>query len=136
MNLGMAFWHRGMMKKAEGPLQEAVQAASESGNPYAEITARLFLSRIDAVRGSLLKAAAGAQKLMENPRGLPIELLALTESHEDSPTGMLQKWLSIGRLHEKLRAELGASVYGNAWERGQLLDLDSTFARLRETFGP
>ena len=79
LNLAMAHWHEGEMERARKPLAEALPIAERSGNVYVEVSARLFLARIEAVAGKLKEAAVITEKLVQNPKGVPIENLALTD---------------------------------------------------------
>ncbi|MFC1921685.1 LuxR C-terminal-related transcriptional regulator [Chloroflexota bacterium] len=76
VNLGIAYWHTGQMKKAEQALGEAQLAARETGNSYALLAALIFLGRVQAVRGNLHQAARIFQQAIKNGKRAPIVGLA------------------------------------------------------------
>ena len=56
MNLGIAYWHQGDMRKTEQTLSEILSGTQQCGNKYAELTSLFFLGRVHAVRGQLRRA--------------------------------------------------------------------------------
>jgi ATP/maltotriose-dependent transcriptional regulator MalT len=58
VNLGITEWYGGRLAKAEQALVEAQRAAQGSGNDYVRLTALVFLTRIQAARGSVRQAVA------------------------------------------------------------------------------
>jgi LuxR family maltose regulon positive regulatory protein len=74
MNLGIAYWHEGAMAKAEKYLNEALPAARQTSNKFAEITSLFFLGRMYAVRGQLHKAADYLRGIIDSQ--VPIVALA------------------------------------------------------------
>jgi LuxR family maltose regulon positive regulatory protein len=76
MNLGIAYWHAGAIAKAERYLNQALPAARQTGNKYAEVTSLLFLGRVHAVRGRLQTAAKFFNGIVEAQVRAPIVALA------------------------------------------------------------
>lgn len=101
LNLGMAHWHDGEMERAREPLAEALPIAERSGNVYAEVSARLFLARIEAVAGKLAEAAGITEKLVKNQKGVPIENLALTDM-----AMYHYEWNELEKAHEYIDTAL------------------------------
>ncbi|MGZ3673890.1 MAG: LuxR C-terminal-related transcriptional regulator [Ktedonobacterales bacterium] len=81
------------------------------------------------------------------PATLCLALEAIARAHEDMPeaatellglafqqpsyvSGWLQRWSKVSRLRADLRRQLGEQAYHDAWERGALLDLDTTIRSL------
>jgi LuxR family maltose regulon positive regulatory protein len=83
-NLGLAYWHIGLMAEAEGALAEALATAQKTGNRYAAVTAQIFQARALAVRGRLRDAAALLRQVIQTVD--PIPSLALA-------------YLDLGALH-------------------------------------
>lgn len=76
VNLGLAYWHMGKMREAEGALAEALEAGQATGNHYAVLTAIIFQGRVFAVRGHLRQAAEIFKKAIEQGGQIPINCLA------------------------------------------------------------
>ena len=76
MNLGIAYWHAGAMTKTQHNLEQALPAARQTGNKYAEITSLLFLGRVYAVRGKLQVAAKYFNGIVDTQVRAPIVGLA------------------------------------------------------------
>lgn len=55
-NLGIAYWHRGLMDAADHMLAEAFETGRATGNLYAASTALVFQGMVMAVRGKLRDA--------------------------------------------------------------------------------
>jgi len=72
MNLGIAYWHFGVMEKAEHRLNEALTAAHQGENKYAEVTALFFIGRVHAVRVRLRQAAGVFKSIADLHLRLPI----------------------------------------------------------------
>ncbi|MCP4541034.1 MAG: hypothetical protein GY832_28190 [Chloroflexi bacterium] len=79
MNLGMTHWYRGSLAEAEDALAEAERTAGGSGNDYAWLTARVFLSRIQAARGRLRQAAESYRLVIEQGTQSPMVTLACAD---------------------------------------------------------
>jgi LuxR family maltose regulon positive regulatory protein len=76
LNLGLAYWHNGEMDRTDRILNEALNAARQTSNKYAEVTAMLFLGRVYAVRGLLRQAANFLEGIVSIPVRMPIVGLA------------------------------------------------------------
>jgi len=76
LNLGLAYWHQGLMGEAEPLLEEALLSARKTENLYALLTAQIFLGRIYAVRGELDRAAAAFRRALQMGDRIPINALA------------------------------------------------------------
>ena len=76
LNLGIAYWHDGDMTKTDRALNEALPAARQTGNKYAEISALLFLGRTYAVQGRLQQALGFFNGIVEAQIRVPIVALA------------------------------------------------------------
>jgi LuxR family maltose regulon positive regulatory protein len=57
LTLGLAYWNKGDFQESEQAFLEVDQAAQQSGNHYAQMTALTYLGNIQAVFGHLHKAA-------------------------------------------------------------------------------
>lgn len=79
VNLGLAYWHAGLMSQAELNLRQAAQDAEVSENMYALLTAKIFLGRVSAVRGQLHQAANIYRELVQQGKQTPILALALLD---------------------------------------------------------
>jgi LuxR family maltose regulon positive regulatory protein len=76
LNLGIAYWHNGDMVETERALNEALPAARQTENKYAEISTLLFLGRTYAVRGRLQQAMSFFNGIVEAKVQVPIVVLA------------------------------------------------------------
>jgi LuxR family maltose regulon positive regulatory protein len=76
MNLGLVYWHEGCIAEAEPALAQACELSEKSGNAFALLTARIFLARIDAVRGKIHQAAEKFEILLQAAKNIPILCLA------------------------------------------------------------
>jgi LuxR family maltose regulon positive regulatory protein len=76
INLGIAYWHKGQMDQASQALIEAQKAAQETGNVYAQMTAIVFLARVQAVGGNLRQAAGMLEGALDKGGNAPIIGLA------------------------------------------------------------
>ena len=56
INLGLTYWHAGMLDQADKALREARHSGDKSGNHYAAVAARVFMGRNAASRGHLYQA--------------------------------------------------------------------------------
>jgi LuxR family maltose regulon positive regulatory protein len=104
MNLGIAYWHVGDMTKAEKYMREALPAAQQTHNKYAEITSLFFLGRVYGVRGQLHKALEYLKEITQSGVRVPSMALAqldlsaihyelnhldLAESHLEQSFGLI-----------------------------------------------
>jgi LuxR family maltose regulon positive regulatory protein len=76
VNLGIAEWYGGRLRKAEQALTEAQRAAQRSGNDYVRLTALVFLTRIQAARGRVRQAVASYRRVIQSGGRVPIVALA------------------------------------------------------------
>jgi LuxR family maltose regulon positive regulatory protein len=103
LNLGLTYWHGGMLTEAETSLKEAYRTGHPSGNTYVAITAKVFLGRMHASRGELQKAAEQYQEVIGE--GGPVPMLAL--AHLDLST-LHYEWNQMAEAeeHHRLGKEL------------------------------
>lgn len=76
LNLGMARWFCGRMAEAETLLVEAERAGRVAGNAYAQLTAQVFLNRVQAAHGRLQQAFQAGQRIVEQGGQAPIVAIA------------------------------------------------------------
>jgi LuxR family maltose regulon positive regulatory protein len=95
VNLGLTYWHGGMLTEAESSLKDAYQTGHLSGNTYVAVTAKVFLGRTHACRGELKKAAEQFREVIGE--GGPVPMLAL--AHLDLST-LLYEWNQIAEAEE------------------------------------
>jgi len=105
VNLGLTYWHAGMLNEAEPALREASQTGRQSGNTYVAVTADVFLGRTYASRGELDRAAVQFRKVIGE--GGPIPMLAI--AHLDLSTTHYE-WNQIEQAQEYQRLGLELSV--------------------------
>jgi LuxR family maltose regulon positive regulatory protein len=105
VNLGLTYWHGGMLNKAEPALREAYQTGHESGNMYVAVTAKVFLGRTHASRGSLTKAADQYREVISG--GAPVSMLAL--AHLDMGT-LYHEWNEMAKAREGQRRGFDLTV--------------------------
>lgn len=79
MNLGLAYWHMGRMRDAEGVLAEALEIARAADNHYAALTSLIFLGRVFAVRGELHRAEGMFQTAIQKGDEIPVNALAYAD---------------------------------------------------------
>ena len=65
LTLGLAYWTRGSFREAEQAFMEVDQAAQQSGNHYARMTALTYLGMIQAVYGRLHRAAELCRQVIQ-----------------------------------------------------------------------
>ena len=105
VNLGLTYWHAGILDEAELALREAYQTGHESGNMYVAVTAKVFLGRTHASRGKLNKAAVQYREVMGGDA--PVPMLAIT--HLDMGT-LYHEWNEMAKALEGQRRGLDFSV--------------------------
>ena len=76
VNLGIAHWHEGEIEEAEEVLTDARDVFEKTRNRYAELTALIFLNRIQAARGHLRGAYQAYKPLVEIKGDIPVLALA------------------------------------------------------------
>jgi LuxR family maltose regulon positive regulatory protein len=105
VNLGMAHWSRGHLAEAERALLEAEQAARQSENHYARLTALAFLGAVQAAQGRLHEGAEWLRQAIRAGRGSPPTALA-----HDTLGALLYEWndLETAAEHVERGIELGA----------------------------
>jgi LuxR family maltose regulon positive regulatory protein len=105
VNLGMAHWSSGHLTEAEQALKDAEQAARESGNHYARLTALSFLGAVYGAQGRLHKAAERLRQAIEAGAGSPPTALAY-----DTLGAVLYEWNELESAEEHLErgVDLGA----------------------------
>jgi LuxR family maltose regulon positive regulatory protein len=96
VNLGLTYWHGGMLNKAETALREAYQTGHKSGNMYVAVTAKVFLGRTHASRGSLNKAIDQYREVIDGDA--PVPMLAL--AHLDMGT-LYHEWNELAKAREQ-----------------------------------
>ena len=95
------------------------------------VAALEFAARLRSVVYRLISLPCAAVYLERNHQlERAVEALALAFTHPKSPTGWLEKWPLIARLHADLVAALGKETFTTAWERGKTLDLESAARKL------
>jgi LuxR family maltose regulon positive regulatory protein len=107
INLGLAYWHMGMMEAAEEALTEAMETGKASDNHYSMLTALIFQGRVHAVRGQLHKAASYFQNALERGGRIPINALA----HMDLGT-LHYEWNNLEKSAQHLEAAIEFSRLG------------------------
>ena len=91
INLGLTYWHAGMLDQADKALREARHSGDKSGNHYAAVAARVFIGRNAATRGHLHQAEETYKQIVQE--GGPPPMLALT--HLDL-CGLNYEWNRLG----------------------------------------
>jgi LuxR family maltose regulon positive regulatory protein len=115
VNLGIAHWSSGHLTEAEEALIEADQAAQQSGNHYARLTALGFLGVIQAARGRLHQAAELFQQgIRLGEQSPPIalahnELSALLYEWNDleAAADHLQRGIELGQRSGNVEIQIG-----------------------------
>jgi LuxR family maltose regulon positive regulatory protein len=105
LNLGLTYWHAGMLNEAEPALRQAYQTGYQSGNTYVAVTADVFLGRTYASRGELKRAADQFRKVISE--GGPIPMLAI--AHLDLST-LHYEWNHLEQAQEHQRIGFELSV--------------------------
>jgi LuxR family maltose regulon positive regulatory protein len=75
LNLGLAYWHQGLMGDTEKAFQAALPVAMQTSNHYVSFTARLFQARVFAVRAQLQQASQILDELVKLDTQLPVMAL-------------------------------------------------------------
>lgn len=76
VNLGIAYWHKGMLDETEQVMSGAQRDALQTGNRYGALTAWFFRVRALASRGRLRQAEAQYQQIIREHGRTPIAALA------------------------------------------------------------
>lgn len=76
LNLGLGYWHEGRLEELGPALDEAEFLAEQISNDYARLTAKIFRARTLASQGSLRRAEAMLQILVQGNAAMPILALA------------------------------------------------------------
>jgi LuxR family maltose regulon positive regulatory protein len=105
VNLGLTYWHGGLLDKAEEALREAYQTGHDSGNTYVAVTAMVFLGRTHASRGKLNQAANQYREVITGDA--PIPMLAL--AHLDMGT-LYHEWNELAKAREQQRRGFDLTV--------------------------
>jgi LuxR family maltose regulon positive regulatory protein len=105
LNLGLTYWHAGMLDEAEPALLEAYRTGRGCGNLYVTVTAEVFLGRTFASRGQLGRAASQYRKVIRE--GGPVPMLAL--AHLDMST-VCHEWNELDAAQEHQRLGFDLSV--------------------------
>jgi LuxR family maltose regulon positive regulatory protein len=105
VNLGIAHWSSGHLTEAEQALREAEQAARQSRNHYARLTALGFLGAVQGAQGRLHKAEAWLRQAIREGGGATPTALA-----HDTLGALLYEWDDLDAATEHLERgiELGA----------------------------
>jgi len=97
VNLGIAHWSSGHLEDADEALREAEQAARQSGNQYARLTALGFLGAVRAAQGKLHEASEWLRQAIRAGAGLPPTALA-----HDTLGAVLYEWNDLEAAVEQL----------------------------------
>lgn len=76
VNLGIAYWHQGMLDETEQIMSVAQRDALQTGNRYGALTAWFFRIRAQASRGLLRQAESQYQQFIHEHGRTPIAALA------------------------------------------------------------
>ena len=118
MNLGLAYWHDGLLEEAEPVLNQAMDMASQSNNLYAQLTAEIFLARVSASRGALHQAAKKYPSIIERGGSVPINALAYLDlgwlyyewNELERAEGLLQQGLKLSRTTRTVEFEIAGLI--------------------------
>lgn len=91
INLGLTYWHAGMLDQADKALREALHSGGKSGNHYAAVAAQVFLARNAASRSHLHQSEEIYKQIVQ--QGGPPPMLAL--AHLDL-CGLNYEWNRLG----------------------------------------
>ncbi len=104
VNLGIAYWHEGQLSEAKQVFTEALGIAAVNNNRYVELTAMIFLNRIQAARGHLRQAYQAYLPLLELEGDIPI--LALV--HLDLGA-LLYEFNELEECEKQIKASIAMS---------------------------
>jgi LuxR family maltose regulon positive regulatory protein len=107
LNLGLAYWHMGLMEETEKMLAEALDSAEATGNIYGAITAIILHGRVFAVRGQLYRAKSVFEQAIERGGMIPINALA----HLDL-CALYYEWNDLSESEKHLQTAIELSQRG------------------------
>lgn len=107
LNLGLAYWHMGLMDETEKVLAEALDSAEATGNIYGAITAIILHGRVFAVRGQLHRAKSVFEQAIQRGGMIPINALA----HLDL-CALYYEWNDLSESEKHLQTAIELSQRG------------------------
>ena len=107
VNLGIAHWSSGQLAEAEQALREAEEAAAQSRNHYARLTAIAFLGAVRGAQGRLHEAAEWLRQAIRVGAGSPPAALA-----HDTLGALLYEWNDLEAAAKQL--ERGVEPVGRS----------------------
>jgi LuxR family maltose regulon positive regulatory protein len=118
MNLGLAYWHDGLLDEAEPVLNHALEMASQSNNLYAQLTTEIFLARVSASRGALHRAAEKYPSIIKRGGSVPINALAYLDlgwfyyewNELERAEGLLHQGLELSRRTSTVEFEIAGLI--------------------------
>lgn len=110
LTLGFALWNSNSLREAEQAFMEVDQAAQQSNNQYARVTAIAFLGAIQAVYGNLRRSAGLCQQVIQTAGDAP------TASPAHNTLGVLfYEWNDLASAVRHLQTGIEQSAYIGNW---------------------